>query len=287
VQSGRSTTLHRNLRHLVRDISAVESASVVFNWECCSGCGSENFHCSSIVMDLVKRLIDHGYMVMFSDFSLKALIKNWKENLLGPNPFVKCTEFGGSFKLAFDPMVLSTCPSAQLQKLGELASNGKAELHALPGTIAFSVQWSKADCSAYECKVLTTMTRFEGQAVCPSAGQGCEAGGRRGWAGHVLLTYPSGGKLLASAGHWVELSKLDVTEAALLQAAAGFGTDYQAEVQQSLSACVSAADRQRTVQSYSSMMVQQSSPCSYSMGPSMGQSQPKRGPANLSAPAML
>ncbi len=24
---------------------------------------------------------------MFSDFSLKALIKNWKEDCLGPNPF--------------------------------------------------------------------------------------------------------------------------------------------------------------------------------------------------------
>jgi hypothetical protein len=234
-------------------------------------------------MNLVKKLIDNGFMVMFSDFSLKALIKNWSENLLGPNPFVKCAEFGGSFQLSFDPAVLSACPSAQLQKLGELASNGKAELHAMPSTIALSVQWSKADNSAYECKVLTAMTKFEGKPVCPSQGQGCEAGGKRGWAGHVLLTYPSGGKLLASAGHWVELSKLDVTEAALLQAAAAFGATYQAEVQQSLSACASAPDRQRTIQAFSSQMVQQSSPCSYSMG----SSPPKRTQANLSAPAML
>ena len=28
-------------------------------------------------------------MTMFSDFSLKALIKTWKAEVLGPNPFVK------------------------------------------------------------------------------------------------------------------------------------------------------------------------------------------------------
>lgn len=28
-------------------------------------------------------------MAMFSDFSLKALIKNWQINNLGPNPFKK------------------------------------------------------------------------------------------------------------------------------------------------------------------------------------------------------
>jgi hypothetical protein len=28
-------------------------------------------------------------MAMFSDFSLKALIAEWDEHLMGPNPFVK------------------------------------------------------------------------------------------------------------------------------------------------------------------------------------------------------
>jgi hypothetical protein len=34
-------------------------------------------------------IIKRGYMAMFSDFSLKALIKQWDSNILGPNPFVK------------------------------------------------------------------------------------------------------------------------------------------------------------------------------------------------------
>merc|ERR1739845_111941 len=109
------------------------------------------------------------------------------------------------------------------------------------------------------------MTEINGQPCRPTPGEGCEVGAHRGWAGHVLLTYPSGGQLLASAGHWVELSRLDVTTADLLQAAASFGAAYQAEVRSSLASCGSVEEQRRTVQAYSSRMVQQSSPCSYSM----------------------
>jgi len=31
--------------------------------------------------------LDDGHMAMFSDFSLKALIKEWDSALLGSNPF--------------------------------------------------------------------------------------------------------------------------------------------------------------------------------------------------------
>merc|ERR1712086_805144 len=110
------------------DCNAVQADSVVFNWECCSGCSDMGFQdesVSPIVTPLVKRLLDRGHMVMFSDFSLKALIHDWREDLLGPHPFVKVRTLGQSFRLGFDPAALSACPSAQLQKLGELAVMGK------------------------------------------------------------------------------------------------------------------------------------------------------------------
>ena len=44
-------------------------------------------------------MIDKGHMIMFSDFSLKALIAEWDPKILGPNPFVSITEFGGQFRL--------------------------------------------------------------------------------------------------------------------------------------------------------------------------------------------
>jgi hypothetical protein len=264
-QGERSSEFHRNLRHLIRDMSAVQPDSVVFNWECCAGCSGETFPNSEVVMTLAKRLIDRGHMVMFSDFSLKALIRQWDEDRLGPNPFVKVGEFSTCFKLRFDPAALSDCPSAQLQKLGELASDGNAELHAMGGTIAFSVLWQKADCSAYTCQVLTVMTEMEGRPVDVRAGQGCEVGAHRGNAGHVLLTYPSGGRLVASAGHWMELSKFDVSETNLIAAAQQYGAAYVSQVQTSLKSCTNDAQRRETMQSMSSQMVQQAVPCSYSM----------------------
>jgi hypothetical protein len=40
-------------------------------------------------------------MCMFSDFSLKALVKTWDEKLLGPNPFVKIGETSNEVELRF------------------------------------------------------------------------------------------------------------------------------------------------------------------------------------------
>eukprot|EP00930_Biecheleria_cincta_P080965 TRINITY_DN694_c0_g1_i2.p1 TRINITY_DN694_c0_g1~~TRINITY_DN694_c0_g1_i2.p1 ORF type:complete len:624 (-),score=91.78 TRINITY_DN694_c0_g1_i2:199-2070(-) len=283
VQERLPGNLYRNLRRLVADVTEVQPDSVVFNWECCSGCCGEHFQNGAVVMNLVKHLLDRGHMVMFSDFSLKALIKEWRDDLLGLNPFIKVSEFGGTFQLRFDPAMLQGCPSAQLQKLGELASDGKAHLHAMGGTIAFSVDWTKADCSAYSCQVLTVMSQTNGQPVdAPVSQHSCEVGGHRGWAGHVLLSYPSGGRLIASAGHWVELTHLDVNEADLLRAAASYGAAFSNEVRASMSSCVSDADRQRTIQTYSSQMVQQSSPACYSLPP-MSRSEPSRVSASASA----
>ena len=53
---------------------------------------------------------------MFSDFSLKALIKQWRnEEYFGPNPFVHFSSYTGKFNLRFDPKKLLNSPSAQLQ----------------------------------------------------------------------------------------------------------------------------------------------------------------------------
>lgn len=38
---------------------------------------------------------------MFSDFSLKALIKQWEKSILGPNPFVKTGETAMTVELRF------------------------------------------------------------------------------------------------------------------------------------------------------------------------------------------
>jgi hypothetical protein len=38
---------------------------------------------------------------MFSDFSLKSLIKTWNEKILGPNPFINTGETAKTTELRF------------------------------------------------------------------------------------------------------------------------------------------------------------------------------------------
>jgi len=72
-------------------MKSIDPDSVLFNWECCSelSCGEVfHFHDKEIVVNLINYLITKGHMVMCSDFATKALITDWNEKLLGPNPFV-------------------------------------------------------------------------------------------------------------------------------------------------------------------------------------------------------
>jgi hypothetical protein len=66
--------------------------------------------CRDIVMDLMQTLLSRGHLVMVSDFSLKALIKQWSERHLGPNPFVKVGECNFSMELQFCPESLPVLP---------------------------------------------------------------------------------------------------------------------------------------------------------------------------------
>jgi hypothetical protein len=55
------------------------------------------------------------------------------------------------------------------------------------------------------------------EAMMCSVGSGDKA--KIGLAGHVALTYASGGQLVTSMGHWIELSRINTSEEELLNAA--------------------------------------------------------------------
>ncbi len=69
-------------------------------------------------MDIV---IKRGFFAMFSDFSLKALIKEWDSNVLGVNPFVQVGETSTSIQLRFNKNQLLRSSSTQLQAAAELS----------------------------------------------------------------------------------------------------------------------------------------------------------------------
>lgn len=50
----------------------------------------------------------------------------------------------------------------------------------------------------YDLKVLTVVSSLKVDEK-----YACEIGNKKGAAGHVLLSYKSGGNLLVSMGHWI------------------------------------------------------------------------------------
>jgi len=250
---------------LAKDIQKVNPQSVVFNWECCSDCSSNTFgRYNDDVMIMAKFLLDRKHMVMFSDFSLKALIAQWQPDKLGPNPFCQIGTFSESMDLRFKAGVLKECPSAQLAKVGQLCENGEATVHALGGTIMYTVNkeaMAPSFTNAYKLEILTIAVRCGTDAI--PQDKHCSVFAYSGAAGHVLLRYPSGGLLLTSSGHWIELVRLDVTEEGLLkEAERQYGTSRAKEMYSEMQT-VNGEARNRMMQGYSSRMVQECAPCSY------------------------
>ena len=228
---------------------------------------------------------------MASDFSLGALVRHWDARALGANPFLKVGEFGSQMTLRFDPARLARCDdSAQLQMLGELCAGGEAHIHAMGGTKAVAVDAAvtpaahPADCQAgwNECEVLTVVTKLGGKdprefaSGVPGGGALplCAVGEQRGLAGHVVLRYASGGRLLASCPHWIELSRLDVDAEQLIQVAeARYGAAYASGMRQQMNLAVDAmgggaAGAARAKKAFASTnacaFIQQSAPNKYS-----------------------
>ena len=84
---------------------------------------------------------------------------------------------------------------------------------------------------------------------------------KRGAAGHVALTYPSGGQLITSMGHWIELTRINTSVESIMQVAAkNFGQLEISKQQAALSSARTEADRQRCVQELSKQMIQKSVP---------------------------
>merc|ERR1712007_372259 len=84
---------------------------------------------------------------------------------------------------------------------------------------------------------------------------------RRGLAGHVTLTYASGGQLVTSMGHWIELTRINTSlESVLRVAAQEFGEAEVRDMQREYASKSTDAERFECVQRRASTMVQKSVP---------------------------
>ena len=261
---------------LAQDVQSLADAQhFVANLECCGCCSEQGFpsaataHPVKTLWHLVELCLSRGSMIMASDFSLKAIIKDWDPEHLGPLPFSQLP--GGcstSFDLGFDSDELVASPSAQLNVVGQLCADGSASSHAMGGTIVYCLDEAGAEAAraaGVGLKVLTVVEKVDGMACATDPRfmrRLSTAGGRRGLAGHVLLTYPSGGKLLTSMGHWIELTKLHgCSEASVLRAAESRGSSYASKIRDELDGCASPADKSQLLQRYGAELVQSAAPC--------------------------
>jgi len=254
------------LKELLAHLEEAEAGSIVFNWECCGGCSEKGFT-EPLSVALMAQAIERGHMVMCSDFAVKALLSQWDEALLGPNPFITTGETTGVFLIEFNPSHLSDCCSTQLQKVGELCEDGKALLHAMAGTITFSVDMEVAQASsAYQFSLLTVVTQLNNQPVSSTTHPLVEVEeGKRGFVGHALLRYPSQGVLLLSSGHWIELSKVNTSEDSVIQAAQRmYGQAYTDNWQQNLSAAATPEAKTAMLNTYSAQIIQNCTPGAWS-----------------------
>jgi len=250
---------------LVTDVRAVPADTVVFNWECCASCGDHGFPKTGAPIPFIGFALRSGWTVMCSDFSLKALIADWSEEQLGPNPFLRLASCSGRFCLEFvpDDLAQEDVPQ-QLKVVGELcAEERKAFVKAMSDTIVYSVNPSRAATDKYALKVLTVVTspvHLLGTGPKCSVGEGSYL--KEGLAGHVILTYSEGGQLVTSMGHWIELTQLDTSvESVFRVAEQNFGAVEAERFRQGYLAQGSAVDQYKWVQSNACQYVQQSMPC--------------------------
>jgi len=253
-----------NILDIYNYIETLKAEDIAFYFECCGGCSvvcSKSYNTDySIGKDNVK-LIAHlvrkkNIMVMCADFSLKGLIKDWDDKLLGPNPFTKIGETSSKFTLNFDINTLKECKSTQMQSLGKLVETGTVDVRAMSGTIVYTVDSKETE--EYVTQVLTVArtSSTNNEDLCTT----CD-GNHTGHAGQVMLHYKDAGILMVSNGHFAELARLDVSlEKFLRYTATEYGKEKAEQYSQSMNSMTDeqCADFIRTT---SARMVSSDVPC--------------------------
>jgi len=254
------------LNELFDDITLVEPDSVVLNYECCHSCrdgSSYKFPNPNITFRLTKFMIDRSSMVMFTHFSIMSLVNSWDSTLLGTAPFVSIGNGSGNLVLHFSPAVINACPSAQLQRVGELCEKGTCSVN---GYTCYSVDQSKIGIHQdYTIEVLTVITNQVG-TINSSLDNNVKwsIDGHSGIPCHTILRYPSGGILLASNAHWLDLSNLDVSAEKMLQLAEQTYSSVELETMKSDIMSKTGEERKKEVSKYAKKYVTESVPCKYS-----------------------
>ena len=200
---------HPRFGMLIEDLLAMGRQPITFDWLCCNDYTLPTFDHFG-VMGFVHDVCAKGHLCMFSDWSLKALIKHWDQAALeGPCPFRLECEYPLSreVRMQFDSKILCVCPIEQLRRVGQMAPLKEDLNHAMVMTRSHTISYVLKERNdierscAFKLQVLTTVVESNRSELC-----------------HVLLTYPrTGGAILLSKCHWCELQSIEIDEQRLRQ----------------------------------------------------------------------
>jgi hypothetical protein len=310
-----------NFTEIFEYLKDIEPDCVLFNYECCSACGDfMSFSKKENTLKLIDIVMKRGSYFMFSDFSVKSLLLDWDENILGKNPFLQIGSNSSHFDLKFDKETLQNCDSAQLKTVGNLSENGSLSIHVMGGTIVFGLDKEKIDEEKYKLEILTiadnikdfldsyeesdsknfeleqvnqlfpqsqSQDQFEAEAEENQIPNNenlfnkknektkqkkfdkekyfVELKNYKGAIGHVVLHYKSGGKLFLSAGHWIELSKVNVKLDDLEKVSKNlYSNKYDNEIEKIKNEDCNEYTKSKKYSELATKVIQQSSNCNYS-----------------------
>lgn len=159
--------------------------------------------------------------------------------------------------------------------VAELARDEKVSLRAMGGTVVFNMDITKLDVEKYDASVLTVVYEFSNVDKTNTLPLHT-IGKHSGTVGHALLRYKSGGIMLLSAGHWIELDlKINLEDLTKVsQKFYGTNNQYLDEIENIKSSLsLGENEKMQMYQEIANRFVQQSSPSLYSNQQQEGEQQ--------------
>ena len=132
--------------------------------------------------------------------------------------------------------------------------------------MVFGVNKKKADNAKYKLSILTIVTIAGGFNTETIKENICTIGENHGTVGHAMLKYKSGGLILLSAGHWIELSNLNTNIDNLEEVAMkNYALDEECmnEIKE-IKSLEKEEERGERIQKMANRFVQQTAACNYS-----------------------
>jgi len=169
--------------------------SVVFNFECSAGIED-----LQAIYRVIPALVAKGHVIQIADFSLKGFIRHWNTREWGPCPFLEAREtHSGRIKLVFDRSHLKLAKHETFLKIDNLFTSDTVYVGCMGGTILYTLNPRATDDSfrvrPYKLSVMSQASTEKSDFI-----------------GHVELTFPSGGTIVASMTHWHALERAEVNE---------------------------------------------------------------------------